>query len=140
MTKIRRSFRDWNSLYKNEKAIAMPGITKNLISISKKRLSKGRLYVVNSSLEQDREYKQLIEIDRPDNNGSNNTGYSSSSSSLPFNAQKQLAQEPQLIRDRVYYKDRSKEQKGKDQMLTSLNTLDRRLLINGPSSLEDTCQ
>ena len=92
-------------------------------------------------MEQDREYKQLIEIDRPDNNGSNNTGYSSSSSSsLPFNAQKQLAQEPQVIRGRVYYKDRSKEQKGKDQMLTSLNTLDRRLLINGPSSLEDTCQ
>jgi hypothetical protein len=25
-------------------------------------------------------------------------------------------------------------------MLTSLNTLRRRLLINGPSSLEDTCQ
>ena len=91
-------------------------------------------------MEQDREYKQLIEIVRPDNNGSNNTGYSSSSSSLPFNAQKQLAQEPQVIRGRVYYKDRSKEQKGKDQMLTSLNTLRMRLLINGPSSLEDTCQ
>ena len=86
-------------------------------------------------MEQDREYKQLIEIVRPDNNGSNNTGYSSS-----FNAQKQLAQESQVIRGRVYYKDRSKEQKGKDQMLTSLNTLRRRLLINGPSSLEDTCQ
>jgi hypothetical protein len=67
-------------------------------------------------LEQDREYKQLIEIVRPDNNGSNNTGYSSSSSSLPFNAQKQLAQEPQVIRGRVYYKDRSKEQSDADKL------------------------
>ena len=41
------------------------------------------------------------------------------SSSSPFNTQKQLAQEPQVLRGRVYYKDGSEEQKGKDQIWTS---------------------
>jgi hypothetical protein len=41
------------------------------------------------------------------------------SSSSSFNKQKQLAQEPQVLRGRLYYKDGFEEQKGKYQIWTS---------------------